>query len=166
MKKVVIFGVHGAGKSVLARQLGHAHSLPVFHLDRYTWHPGWRQINKQAFHEIHAALIAQDRWIVEGNSMMTIKERIAAADTVIFLDPPRPFCLWRVIKRRFFYSKQDRVHRPCGCKEKITWELARDILWRYRHNYYDEVSLQLQHAKKLGKTVHVIRSFQAAQSLL
>ncbi len=102
MKKINDCRLKWIRKSVLARRLGKAHTIPVCHLDRYYWRPGWVEVDQKAFTEVHKALISQDQWIVEGNSMITFDERVEAADTIIYLDLPRLSCLWRVVKRRFF----------------------------------------------------------------
>ena len=41
MERVLIIGCGGSGKSTLARQLGEKTGLPVVHLDKLFWHPGW-----------------------------------------------------------------------------------------------------------------------------
>jgi len=41
MERVMIIGCAGAGKSTLARKLGAITGLPVIHLDREHWRPGW-----------------------------------------------------------------------------------------------------------------------------
>ncbi|WP_343388145.1 hypothetical protein [Candidatus Amarobacter glycogenicus] len=41
MKRVLIIGSGGAGKSTLARHLGEISGLPVIHLDAEHWRPGW-----------------------------------------------------------------------------------------------------------------------------
>lgn len=166
MKKVAIIGLSGSGKSVLARELGQASSIPVCHLDRYYWKPGWVEMDPEAFKEIHQALISQDQWILEGNSMITFDERVDAADTIIYLDMPRISCLWRVLKRRFFYANKDRLHRPCGCKEQISWKLIRYILWHFRTHYHSHVLEQLTKAKRKGKHVHIVHSIKSMRMLI
>lgn len=162
----MIVGLSGAGKSVLAQQLGKAYALPVCHLDRYYWKPGWQEIDPKAFKEIHTALVAQEQWIIEGNSMMTFQDRISAADTIIYLDLPRVSCLWRVIKRRFFYAQKDRTHRPAGCSEKVTWKLVCYVLWHFRTTYHPKVVEQLEQAKRAGKEVHVVTSFKDVENFI
>jgi len=41
MQRIAIFGAAGAGKSMLARQIGQILALPVIHLDRLCWEPGF-----------------------------------------------------------------------------------------------------------------------------
>ena len=41
MERVAIVGPGGAGKFTFVRSLGEQTRLPVFHLDRFFWKPGW-----------------------------------------------------------------------------------------------------------------------------
>ena len=41
MRRALVIGSGGAGKSTLARELGARAGLPVVHLDRLYWRPGW-----------------------------------------------------------------------------------------------------------------------------
>ena len=38
-------------------------------------------------------MLAQQRWIVDGNYLRTLSVRLAACDTVLWLDPPVEVCL-------------------------------------------------------------------------
>lgn len=118
MRKVVIIGPAGAGKSTLARELGAILHMDVFHLDRYFWQPGWKERPKDARVEKLQELVQQDRWIIEGAYFSTSDIRLQSCDTVIVLDMPLYLCFWRVLVRRF--SKQLRPDLPDGCKERLS----------------------------------------------
>ncbi len=49
LKRIAIIGCGGAGKSTLARELGKILDLPVVHLDRVYWKPGWEPTPREAF---------------------------------------------------------------------------------------------------------------------
>ncbi len=132
MKKVVIVGCGGAGKSTLARQLGHVLGLPVIHLDAKFWQPGWRMISKANEQAILQNIISQDAWIIDGNYQSTIPIRFAAADTIIFLDFSPLLCLWRILKRYRQYRGTTRPDMSEGCPEKLDWSFLGWIL-SYRH---------------------------------
>jgi adenylate kinase family enzyme len=76
------------------------------------------------------ALLARDAWIMDGNYAGTLDRRLAACDTVVFLDLPRAVCLWRAVKRRIVYHRRSRPDMRAGCDERITRELVRWI-WEY-----------------------------------
>ena len=73
---------------------------------------------------ITADLSAGDRWIMDGNYGRTLPVRLAAADTVIFLDLPRVVCTWRVLKRQVRWLGRVRPDAAPGCPERLTWEFV------------------------------------------
>ena len=47
-QRALIIGGVGSGKTALAIRLGEKLSLPVHHLDRLYWQPGWQHENRNA----------------------------------------------------------------------------------------------------------------------
>ncbi len=119
MKRVLIIGSSGSGKSTLARQLGARLELPVIHLDRHYWHPGWVGTPHTEWQKTVARLIARDTWIMDGNYRSTMQMRLDAADSVVFLDLPPWICALRAIKRRIQYRNRPRPDIADGCKEPL-----------------------------------------------
>src|SRR5215831_14521617 len=95
MQRVAILGPGGAGKSTFADELGARTGLPVVHLDRYFWHPGWIETPREAWRARQEELFAGDEWIGDGNYSATAEVRLRRADTVVLLDFP----IWRTIPR-------------------------------------------------------------------
>jgi adenylate kinase family enzyme len=58
MRRIIVIGIPGAGKSTFARRLGDKLNLPVYHLDRYFWSPGWKASSPEAFDETLGELMA------------------------------------------------------------------------------------------------------------
>ncbi len=93
MQKIMIIGCAGAGKSVFARKLRDKTGLPLYPLDTI-WHkPDKTNISREEFDARLAEIVAQDRWIIDGNYQRTLEVRMRACDTVIFLDFPVEVCL-------------------------------------------------------------------------
>ncbi len=119
MQRVVIMGPPGSGKSTLARQLGVRHGLPVFHLDRAYWQPGWAETSPQAFRAEVERLSGLPAWIIEGNYTATIAPRLSAADTVIYLDVPALISVIRLIRRTLLNHGRVRPDSAPGCPERF-----------------------------------------------
>jgi adenylate kinase family enzyme len=128
MKKIVIIGSPGAGKSFFARQLGEILNIEAIHLDRYFWQPKWKEKPEELRRQIMQKLVAKDQWIIEGSYLDTSYIRLRAADTIIFLDIPNWLCLWRVINRYFKYHRESRPDLPEGCPEKLRLHYLLKIL--------------------------------------
>ncbi|HZM79863.1 MAG TPA: hypothetical protein VFC19_29375 [Candidatus Limnocylindrales bacterium] len=74
----------------------------------------------------------------------TLPIRLAAADTVIFLDLPAIICLWGIAQRRWRY--RGGQHHQDGVFDRITWNFVKYI-WGYRRSMRPKVtSLIAQHA--------------------
>ena len=119
MKRVLILGSSGSGKSTLARRLGSTLELPVIHLDRHYWQPGWVPTPKSEWFEAVSKIVERPQWIIDGNYRSTLEMRLHAADTVIFLDLPPWLCALRATKRRIQYANRPRPDMAKGCREKI-----------------------------------------------
>ena len=130
MKRILVIGCGGAGKSTLAKQLGETLSLPVHHLDKLWWKPGWVEESVERFDAELAKILKQDRWIIDGNYNRTLPERLKYADTVIFLDYSPWICLMRALKRIFRWHGRVRPDMGAGCPERLDLEFLRYI-WTY-----------------------------------
>ena len=124
-KKVAIIGSGGSGKSALAREFGQALDLPVYHLYALFWRPGWVETPRDEWRATIEKLVEQDAWILDGNYGGTIEIRLAAADTIVFLDLPKTLCLWRVLKRTVLGFGRIRPDMAPGCPEKFSWEFLK-----------------------------------------
>jgi adenylate kinase family enzyme len=135
MKRVVILGPGGSGKSELATALSRRTGLPVVHLDVLFWRLGWTPAPRDEALRDFAAAIAGERWILDGNFLDLESEyaRFERADTVIFLDLSRATCLWRVLRRLVHDRRRSRPDLPEGCRECFDLPLLRWI-WRYPQN--------------------------------
>jgi adenylate kinase family enzyme len=119
MKRIVVIGPGGAGKSVFAQALGKHTQLPAIHLDSLFWKPNWQKSTPTEWQATLEKISQDPEWIIEGNYKRTIDTLYEASDTIIFLDYPRWLCMWQAIRRRFEYhgklrkdlgNNQERLH--------------------------------------------------------
>lgn len=126
----MLVGSGGVGKSTLARRLGRILDLPVVHLDREYWQPGWTPPDGQAWQARGRELAAADEWILDGNYSGSARARIERANLIVLLDLPRRIALTGAIRRRLRWRKTSRPDMAPDCPERFTWEFARWI-WSY-----------------------------------
>ncbi|PTN54580.1 hypothetical protein [Stenotrophomonas panacihumi] len=126
-----MIGPPGAGKSHFARQLGERLGLPVIHLDAHYWSPGWVEPTPAEWAARLPALLARPAWIMDGNYSRTLPQRLAACDTVVFLDLPRWQCLWGVLRRAWLERGRVRADMAAGCPEKLDPAFL-GFTWGYR----------------------------------
>ncbi|MEL6217371.1 MAG: DNA topology modulation protein FlaR [Pseudomonadota bacterium] len=119
MRRIMIIGGPGAGKSSLARALGDALGLPVHHIDALFWQPGWVEGDRSVLADRLRTIYATEAWVIEGNYSATWPERIARADTVVHLDLPVPLRLLRVLWRIVSGYGRVRADMAPDCPEQL-----------------------------------------------
>ena len=100
MKKVIVIGCPGSGKSTVSRTLHNKTGIPLYHLDMMYWNADKTTAEKSVFLERLSTVLEKDEWIIDGNYGSTMELRMAACDTVIFLDYPLDVCLDGIKERR------------------------------------------------------------------
>ena len=100
MKRIMIIGCPGSGKSTFARGLAEKTGLPLYYLDMMYWNPDRTTKPKEEFRATLRETVALPEWIIDGNYGSTLELRMEACDTVIFLDFPVEVCIAGVEERR------------------------------------------------------------------
>ena len=100
MKKIMVIGCPGSGKSTLSRKLHNITEIPLYHLDMMFWNEDKTTVEKSVFVKRLSEVLTKDSWIIDGNFSSTMECRMNECDTVIFLDYPTDVCLDGVEKRR------------------------------------------------------------------
>ncbi len=93
MKKVLLIGSPGSGKSTFGRALAQKTGLPLYHLDLIYHKPDRTTIPREEFDAALEDLLAREAWIIDGNYSRTMPRRLDACDTVFFFDLPVKVCL-------------------------------------------------------------------------
>ena len=131
MRRIIVVGCPGSGKTSLALKLGRRLGLPVVHLDVLYWRPGWKESDKAIFRMRVAHAIAGEGWVVDGSfSGLAFDLTLARADTLIVIERPRWLCQWRIAWRSAFDRRGMRPDLPEGCPENFDRKLMREA-WRY-----------------------------------
>lgn len=153
MKRVAIIGCGGAGKTSLAQRLGTKLGIPVHHLDAIFWGPGWQALDRLALEARQKHLVAAPSWVIDGNFGGTLELRLAAADTIIFMDLPRGTCLLGALRRRI--EQKPGPDKPQN-RERLTLEYLRWI-WGYRWSRRPAILKRLEELRD-EKTIVILRS--------
>lgn len=162
MRRIVIVGSYGAGKTTLAAALGPLLGLEVHHLDALRWQPGWRLRPLSEWHAILGEIVACDAWIVEGNFEQTLEPRLQRADTVILLDFPMWLSLWRMVRRRL--RRGDRPDLPPGLKEKLNVRTL-TLVWDYRRRTRQQIISGIERSRS-GRHVIALRRSSEVDALI
>lgn len=99
MKRIVIIGTTGSGKTTLAENLAQIFNIPATDLDSLNWEDDWQEASKEQFEARVIEATAGDQWIISGNYSRVRHLIWRRADTIIWLDYPFGVNLWRLLKR-------------------------------------------------------------------
>ena len=150
MDRIAIVGTPGSGKSALARELARSLGLVHVELDALYHRPGWEPTPVPEFRASVAAALAGDRWVVDGNYRPVSDLTQGAADTIVWLDLPRPLVTSRVAWRTFArIARREELWN--GNRESLRRALSRDpersiIVWTWQQHprYRDLFAGQLE----------------------
>lgn len=154
MRRVLVIGCPGAGKSTLTRALAETLGLPAVYLDRLWWKSGWINRTRAEFDARLDAALAGDAWVMDGNYLRTLPRRLERCDAVLFLDYPRRLCLFRALQRILRWRGRTRPDMAEGCPERLDPAFIRWI-WDFHRTQRPRV-LELLSAWK-GEA-HIFRS--------
>lgn len=157
MRRILIVGPAGSGKSRLAHDLGEATAIRVVFLDRLFWQPGWVIRPEEEWEAIQHRELEDDSWIAEGVQRGTEHLWLDRADTIVFLDASPLTCIWRVTRRRLDPGSSPGL--PEGTVpapfHRAFLKFVR-YLWWYRRTGRGEILDELAHRRD-GKRVVVLR---------
>lgn len=166
MNRIMIMGQPGSGKSTLAHALGERTGLPVIHIDKIHWKPGWVERSKQEKTRLCVEAEQGPRWIFEGGHSATWPSRLARADMLIWLDRPVGLRLWRVVRRAVVGLGRTRPDMTEDCPERLR-SLPEFIhyIWTSRISARAKMARLAASARPGCKVVHLRSDAEVAEFL-
>jgi len=166
----MIVGAGGAGKSKLAREIAELLDLPLIHLDRHFWNPGWVETDRKEWARKVVELSSQDAWVMDGNYGGSISLRLPRAEAAVLLDLPVWQCLWGIFKRSTVYLGETRPDLANGCEEQLPdWAFIKFVAtykWRSRPKVLRKIAaephVRLYHLKSRRAARRFMKELRAA----
>jgi adenylate kinase family enzyme len=116
--RIVVIGNAAGSKSRLARHLAHRRGVPLFEVDRLLWQQGWQLTPAADYARGHAAIVAQDRWVIDGLGRQdSIAERLARSTEIILIDMPLWMHFWLAAERQIAWVQGRLDDPPAGATE-------------------------------------------------
>ncbi|MBR2459831.1 MAG: AAA family ATPase [Clostridia bacterium] len=100
MRRIMVIGCPGSGKSTFSRELHERTGIPLWHLDMMYWNADRTTVERSVFLQRLTDATDGDEWIIDGNFNSTLELRMQRCDTVIFLDYPLEVCLDGIRSRK------------------------------------------------------------------
>ncbi len=146
MKRILIIGNAGSGKTTFAKKLQEKTGIPLMHLDKTYWTGNWEHIAKNEFDNILQEELEKAEWIIDGNFNRTLPHRLKYCDTVFYFDIPTITCLWGVTKRIIKSYGKTRSDMGGNCPEYFD----KQKLSLYRN----VIQFKKQHSKEYNHMLH------------
>lgn len=155
VRRIVVVGPWGAGKSRVAAALASALGAPMIEQDPLYWRADWTPTPAGEFRAKVAAATSGDTWVADGNFSSARDKVWARADTLVWLDYDLPLVFWRLARRQIrrvvakqalWHGNRERI-RDLVLPGSLLWQLPRKHA-RWRREYSALlVSAELSHLK-------------------
>jgi adenylate kinase family enzyme len=142
MRRVLVIGCSGAGKSTFCERLAALTGLSILALDGAFWRSGWVETPREEWRACVQRLTAGEAWIMDGTFVGTLDIRLPRADTVVWLDPPRRVCMARVLWRIASSYGRVRPEMAAGCPERFDGGFLRYV-WTFNASYRPHIETAL-----------------------
>ena len=160
MKRVVVIGCPGSGKSVFSRELHEITGLPLYPLDLIRWQKDRTLVPQEAFMDRLMKIVTADEWIIDGNYGATMELRMSYCDTIIFLDYATDVCYDGIMKRR-------GTARPDLPWTEPAEEIDRDFVdFVLQYNKVNRPVVLERMQKYADREIHIFKSRAEASSFL
>jgi len=168
VRRIALLGSAGAGKSWIGRQLAELLDLPVIHLDRLYWRPGWVATPDPEWHAIQLREVEREAWIADGiqEGRLMPDLWLDAADTIVFMDISPLTCIRRVAKRRL--DGVNGPEMPADCEPAPFYRAFPRFLnfvWAYRRVVRPAVLADLARREE-RQQVAILRNEEDVQRFL
>jgi len=124
VKKTLIVGCPGSGKSFLSNKLGILTGIKVYHLDDLYWEEGWKEKAPEDWIKIQKKLVNKDEFIIDGNYLKSLEFRIKHSETIIYMDKGLMRCLFGFTKRTIKNLIGKNVDLPQKVKEQKGYRIT------------------------------------------
>ncbi len=99
MNRIQVVGNSGSGKSTLSAKIANTLDIPHIEIDALFHQPNWSRPDEVQFlHDVDQAT-QSERWVVDGNFSSVRPLLWEKIDTLVFIDFPIVFALFRITKR-------------------------------------------------------------------
>ncbi len=146
MERVMVIGSNGAGKSTFSYELSAKTELPCIHIDKIYWQNYWEVTPREEFERRVLAEAQKPYWIIEGNNVRSLNQRLQYADTVFWFEFSPILCMINILKREFKYRNKVRPDMPDECISKLNINFMKDV-WKFNKKNHAKIELFLTNAR-------------------
>ena len=166
MKKVAVFGKPGSGKSTLSKTLAASLDIPLYQIDSLFYKKTGETVDRPIFDEKHTNILLSDSWVIDGfGPMGAFKQRLDAADTLVYIDLPYLSSYWFVTKRMLKGVVVKPEGWPEGCSV-IKGSIQSYKTLRLCPKFWNNNFVEALKARSSNQTVHIIKTVAELNSFV
>jgi len=166
MKKIAVFGKPGSGKSTLSKKMSLATGIPLHQLDSIVYKANGTLVDRTTYDKQHGEIVSSERWIIDGLGPITsFYQRLAVADTLVYIDIPYTVSYWLVTKRLL----KSLVVKPEGWPDGssvVKGTIASYKMLRRSSTFWNEDFLQKVAQITTKQSLYVIKSMDELNSFI
>ena len=151
MKRILVTGNIGSGKTTLCKKLSSMLGIPAYHFDQVAWQASWKRPTPEERETKTRQLLEKTEWVIDGVS----KELMECADTIVFLDFPRVVCAWRTLKRNIQCRFQTRPEMPANCPDYKHLPFITRIIWCFPRKQNPWILEAMDRMRYQKRVVHI-----------
>lgn len=159
MKRILVIGSAGSGKTFFSDKLSQKLKIEVLHLDSKYWKKDFTHPDLDLWVDFMEKAVLREKWIMDGNYIKTLNLRLERADTVVFLDVSRLTCFFSLIKRIIFFHGKNRPDMGEECYERFDIGFLK-WAWNFKKLYKPRLLEELKKYPNIN--VLVFKSRKAA----
>ena len=165
MKRVLIYGVTGSGKTTLAERLSQATGLPWHSVDELAWEPGWVTVADDEQRRRFAEICAGDTWILDTAYAKWLDVPLASVDTIVALDYPRWVSFGRLVRRTVARARDKKAICNGNFEDwRLVFSRESILIWHFRSFARKRARIRGWVAE--GRNVVVLKSPRATDAFL
>jgi adenylate kinase family enzyme len=143
MRKIVIVGISGTGKSALGCRLAEKTGLTLHHMDAIIWSPHWTETAVDPIRTALAKITTTESWIVEGWVDTYSKDFLQQSDVILYLDYPGWLAACGGVQRWWKYQGKKRPEMPEDCIEGFDLPSLQEMLLRKERPHIEAVLAEM-----------------------
>ncbi len=158
MKKIVVFGKPGSGKSTLSKKLASTTGIKLHALDLIVYRKNGDRVDRKTYDAEHENILSSNSWIIDGfGPIESLYKRLDVADTLIYIELPYVISYWLVTKRLL----KGLVIKPEGWLDGSS--ILKGTLESYKvlrlcPKFWNDSFMQKLEKISINKSLYVIRS--------
>jgi adenylate kinase family enzyme len=134
--RIAIVGNSGSGKSTFSEWLANRLKLPVLHVDKLLWLPGWKQRAEPEVSQELDAFQKQSSWIVDGvGTRAQLETRLAQANVKILIDTPVEICRTNALRRADAQSEAANPYINANLRYQDVMDLQMQVIDQFEKKW-------------------------------